>query len=122
MAPPREMPVSTAHPELRYQLDEESGSVETAPVYRRVPSGEAVVPTGRVLVRFADADNATDHDSDLRCAGYVIDEVLPYATNTAWVRATDGSIGQGLRAIGELANCPASRLWSREMIGTSARR
>ena len=122
LAPPREIPVSTAHPELRYQLDEEGGSVETAPVYRRVPGGEVVVPTGRVLVRFGDADNATDHESDLRAAGYVVDEVLSYATNTAWVRATDGSIGHGLRAIGELSKLPGVAAVEPEMIGTSARR
>lgn len=75
-----------------------------------------VLEVERVAVR------STDHEPDLLAAGYVIDEVLPYATNTAWVRATDGSISHGLRAIGELGKLPGVAAVEPEMIGTSASR
>ena len=120
MSPPRDLPVSTAHPELRYRLDADAPA--SAPVYRRVPSGETVVPTGRVLVRFGEGDKATDHEDDLRAAGYVVDEVLSYAPNAAWVRADGGSIADALHSLEDLSKAPGIEAWEPEMIGPSAKR
>ena len=145
---PRELPVSTAHPELRYQIAEdlvadatapdpaatirpaadapatsaEGGSADLAPVYRRGPEGDLVVPTGRVLVRFADSDDAADHEPDLRAAGYVLDHVLPYAPNTAWVRKRGNDIGEALHAMERLSSVPGVAVVEPEMIGTSSKR
>ena len=143
--PPREIPVSTAHPELRYQLVEEfvadpiasdpstsiraaptssatGAEADTGPVYRRVPGGDMVVPTGRVLVRFADGDAAADHKKDLKAAGCVLDQVLPYAPNTAWVRAATGDITGSLHALDRLAKMSGVVALEPEMIGSRSTR
>ncbi|NMO50808.1 hypothetical protein HH310_06330 [Actinoplanes sp. TBRC 11911] len=70
------------------------------PVYRRVPGGDPVVPTGRVLVRFAgDADRATI----LRAAGYEVAGTLGYAPDAVWARASDGGVLGALSHLDELA-------------------
>ncbi len=139
------MAVSTAHPELRYELVEDfvadptasdpSASIravpapsasgteaEAAPVYRRAPEGDMVVPTGRILVRFADGDEAADHEEDLQAVGCVVDQVLPYATNTAWVRAATGNVTDGLQALDRLAKVRGVVALEPEMIGSRSAR
>jgi hypothetical protein len=142
------MPVSTEHPELRYELAEDfiadptapdpvtsirpvpprsatretGSSAAVAPVYRRGADGDLVVPTGRVLVRFDDKDDASDHEDDLKTAGYVVDQVLPYATNTAWVRTADRNITEALHGIDRLRKLPGIVALEPEMIGTSTKR
>lgn len=142
------MPVSTEHPELRYELAEgfiadptapdpstsirpvppqsatrETGSsAAVGPVYRRGPDGDLVVPTGRVLVRFDDKDDAGDHERDLNTAGYVVDQVLAYATNTAWVRTADSSIIEALHGMDRLSKLSGIVAVEPEMIGTSSKR
>ena len=91
-------------------------------MYRRGPDGDLVVPTGRVLVRFGDKDDAGDHERDLHTAGYVVDEVLSYATNTAWVRTTNSSIIEALHGIDRLSELPGVVALEPEMIGTSSKR
>jgi hypothetical protein len=135
--------VSTANPDLRYQLADEfvadptasdpSASVRAAPasseanagggpVYRRVPGGDMVVPTGRVLVRFADGDAAKDHEKDLQAVGCVVDEVLSYAPNTAWVRAATGDVTDGLQALDSLGKVRGVVALEPEMIGSRSTR
>ncbi|MEO7944426.1 MAG: hypothetical protein ABIR34_13590 [Marmoricola sp.] len=143
--PPGHLPVSTAHPDLRYELvaelvanpseadpiasiraapspAEASATGDLGPVYRRVPGGEMVVPTGRVLVRFTEGDAATDHQDDLRTLGYVVEQVLPYATHTAWVRAATGDIAAALRDLDQLSKLPGVVALEPQMIGSSAKR
>lgn len=143
--PPRDIPFSTAHPELRYQLaaefvanptdpdpsasiraapnrTETSAAVDVGPVYRRAPGGDLVVPTGRVLVRFADGDDPAQHQDDLHAVGYVVERVLPYATNTAWVRAATGGVVAALRALEQLSKLPGVVAVEPQMIGSSSKR
>jgi hypothetical protein len=72
------------------------------PVYVLSPGGQPARPTGRVLVRFADAAALTRHRKDIEAAGYVIEEVLSYAPQAAWVRAASGDPAEGLAAISAL--------------------
>ncbi len=76
-------------------------------VYRDKVSGQVVIPSGRVLVRFADGVNAQDRASALQAAGYRIAKVLSYAPHSAWVEslAQDGAAAlQGLPALETLAD------------------
>ena len=143
--PPRELRASTAHPELGYELAEEfvadpsasdpAASIQAAtsraepregahagPVYRRVPGGDLVVPTGRVFVRFDSGDAAADHQEELRAVGYEVEQVPPYATHSAWVRATTGGVTAALRNIHRLDDVPGVVAVEPQMIGPSARR
>jgi hypothetical protein len=73
------------------------------PVYRQIPGGRLVVPTGRVLVRFAEGDSAAEHEADLSRAGFRLEEVLVYAPQAAWVRAESGGVVGALNDLGRLA-------------------
>jgi len=143
--PPRHLPVSTGQPDLRYELADElvanpseadpTASIRAAadpsqtregahqgPVYRRVPGGDVVVPTGRVLVRFTEGEAAADHQDDLRTVGYVVEQVLPYATHTAWVRAATGGVAAALRDLDRLSDLPGVVAVEPQMLGSSAKR
>lgn len=139
--PPRSLPVSSERSDLRYELVADSidsnptasvpaaqGAIDTPdadhsrPVYRRVPGGGVVVPTGRVLVRFSEGDLAASHEDALRSAGYEVDQVLAYATHTAWVRAAAGGVSASLQGLGRLTEVPGVVAVEPQMIGQSAQR
>ena len=67
--------------ELR-DLDTEVGPERLRPVYRLLPDGPVVVPTGLVFARFADNVGAEDRRADLSRAGYDIESVPAYAAGT----------------------------------------
>lgn len=92
------------------------------PVYRRMPGGSVVVPTGRVLVRFAEGDSAERHRDDVNAAGYDIDEVLSYAPHAAWVRARTGDICDALAGLDELAAQPGVENVEPQVVGEVSRR
>jgi hypothetical protein len=92
------------------------------PVYRQAPGGEAVVPTGRALVRFAEGDSAERHRSGLAAAGFELEEVLAYAPHAAWVRARSGSISDTLQGLGRLARLPEVQHVEPQLIAKAARR
>lgn len=98
----------------------ERGAV--GPVYRRVPSQSVVVPTGSVLVRFAEGQRAVDHEGDLAEAGFVIESVLSYASHAAWVRAASGNISDSLLGVGRLHAVPGVEHVEPQMVGESSRR
>jgi hypothetical protein len=72
------------------------------PVYVLSSGGQPARPTGRVLVRFADPAALARHREDIEAAGYVIEEVLSYAPQAAWVRAASGNPAEALAAISAL--------------------
>jgi hypothetical protein len=76
------------------------------PVYRRTEGGGLVVPTGAVLVRFAEGDPADGHLDELREVGYELLEVLSYAPHAGRVRALEGGIVEALRGLGRLEALP----------------
>jgi hypothetical protein len=80
-----------------------AASGRLGPVYRRAPSGEPVVPTGRVLVRFS---GGADRAGVLRAAGYELTETLGYAPDAVWARASQGGVVGALSHLDELAAAP----------------
>ena len=97
------------------------GAATIGPVYRR-PGGSLVVPTGRVLVRFAEGQPAEGHREELAAAGYAIDEVLSYAPHAAWLRACSGDVGDTLTHLGRLAANSGIENVEPEMVGEISRR
>jgi hypothetical protein len=77
-----------------------AASGRLGPVYRRAASGDPVVPTGRVLVRFADG---ADRDAILHAAGYELAGTLGYAPDAVWARASDGGVVDALSHLDGLA-------------------
>lgn len=98
------------------------GPPTVGPVYRRVPGGSLVVPTGRVLVRFPEGDPAERHRDDLAAAGYDLDEVLTFAPHAAWLRAAGGDISASLARLDQLAAVPGLENVEPEMVGEVSRR
>ena len=140
---PHQVAASSERPELRYEIADDliathggpdgpvTHSVGAAgaaaqgaigPVYRRMPGGGLVVPTGRVLVRFAEGEAAEVHRADLADAGYEIEEVLSYAPHAAWLRACSGDIGDTLAQLGRLAAHPGVENVEPQMLGEVSRR
>jgi hypothetical protein len=108
-----------------YRLDNLRQSVErdrAGPVYRRRPDGEIVIPTGRVLVRFAQGVRAEEHREDLARAGYVLETTLRYAPQAIWVRARDGDIAGGLRNLQRLRELPGVEQLEAQMLSESKQR
>lgn len=87
-------------------LDAVGEGVTIGPVYRRGEGGGVAVPTGQVLVRFPEDDSADAHREELAAAGYEIAQVLGYAPQAAWVRATSGSVADALRDLDHLDAVP----------------
>ncbi len=82
-----------------------SGATVT-PVYGPEPGGAVVVPTGRVFVRFREDVRAEDRREELRRAGYVVENVPPYAPHAAWVQAVEGGPAAALKELATLAALP----------------
>lgn len=64
--------------------------------------GSMAVPTGRIFIRFPDGAKASDHETEIRNAGYEVDQKLDYAPNAAWLRARSGSIADALNGVDAL--------------------
>jgi hypothetical protein len=92
------------------------------PVYALHPAGGPAVPTGRVLVRFAEGVMAQDREASLRAAGYTIDTVLPYAPQAAFVTAVDADICSALLGITRLEPLADVVHVEPEMLSEAARR
>jgi hypothetical protein len=90
------------------------------PVYRRDPGPDIVVPTGRVLVRYPEGEDAGSHADELASAGYRVEQVLRYAPHAVWVRAADGGIVDSLRRLDRLERLPGVRRAEPEMLGERA--
>ena len=76
--------------------------VGDTPAYELSPGGGEARPTGRVLVRFRDAEALRRHQADIEAAGYAVEETLSYAPQAAWVRAASGDPADALRGIPRL--------------------
>jgi hypothetical protein len=75
-------------------------------VYRRVDGGGIAVPTGSVLVRFAEGEPVERHRRALEGAGFELVESLAYAPHAGWVRAADGTIVDALVGLSRLEDLP----------------
>jgi len=132
---PKQLRASTQHPNIVYVRDDEHYAVHGRPAVGRAvvltegESGIAIyeghpkdleknvtavyrndsalaVPTGRVLVRFAEGVDASEHAKTLAKAGYRIEQQLSYAPNAAWLCDTDNDIAGALCHIEDLEKMP----------------
>lgn len=92
--------VFRGEPETR----EDAGAARVSPVYRLHPDGPLAVPTGLVLVRFADGVAAESRQEELARTGFEIAEIMAYAPQAAWVRPASGEIAAALHAIPALSD------------------
>lgn len=143
-AAPREVTVTTSATQMRFALAddlvadhrpdnqaptvhpvEHEGTADASgmgPVYRRVPGGDIIVPTGRVLVRFGEHDSAENHRPEIEGAGYLLDQVPSYAPHAAWLRAPNGSITDALRNLEQLSRLTGVVSVEPQMIGERSKR
>jgi hypothetical protein len=77
-----------------------------SPVYGLGGQGPPAVPTGQVLVRFADGVRIEDRRDQIERAGYALQEPLAYAPQAGWVQAASGGIAAALEGIPRLAALP----------------
>lgn len=96
--------------------------VVVGPVYRREAGGGLVIPTGAVLVRFADGDRAEQHRDAVAAAGFEIERVTAYAPQAAWVRARSAEIVDALRGLMRLAQLPGVDNVEPQLLSEAARR
>ena len=73
-------------------------------VYRN--DAALAVPTGRVLVRFAEGVDAGARAQRIEMAGYRIEMQLSYAPNAAWVCDCEGDVAGALKHIDRLEMLP----------------
>jgi len=71
-------------------------------VYVEPASGQWMVPSGRVFVRFAATVNADSQRPQLLQAGYRVSAVPSYAPQAAWLEAADGQPAHALSGIARL--------------------
>jgi hypothetical protein len=72
------------------------------PVYHLAPDGDVAVPTGLVLVRFAEHVRAGERAVQFAELGYRIARTLDYAPHALWLTAVDGDIAAALEGIQQL--------------------
>ena len=92
------------------------------PVYRLLPDGPMVIPTGMVFARFEESLKAEERSSQLAEAGYEIDTVPAYAPHCAWLKPADGQVSSGLARIATLRKVPGIVNVEPQMLGPSAKR
>lgn len=92
------------------------------PVYALESSDVPAVPSGLVLIRFSDHVEADEQRNILLQIGFVIDRVLPYAPQAAWVRSAKDDIAAALRGIAELETLPEVVNVEPQMLMQAARR
>ena len=92
------------------------------PVYALSSSGPLAVPTGLVLVRFADNITAINHKNALQRIGYIIDQELAYAPQALWVKSSDEDIAIALNNIALLETLPHVKNVEPQMLMESVRR
>jgi len=97
---PERIRSSLKQPQVHY-VKRKTESLQ-APAYELPGGGGTATPTGRVLVRFADAAALEKRTKDIEAAGYKVEEVLSYAPQAAWVRAASGDVGESLSGVGKL--------------------
>jgi hypothetical protein len=75
---------------------------DVVPVYSAGPDGPLAIPTGRVFVRLAEGTRIEDRRPAFEAAGFQIDKLLPYASNAAWLRPTQGGTAAALQRATDL--------------------
>jgi hypothetical protein len=108
-----------------FQAQPSSGSRtegDVLPVYRAQPSGMFAIPTGRLWVRFAEGVDATQMRERVEKAGCTVEELPPWAANSAWVRASSGKVADALAAVPVLQKSTGVEYVEPQMLLPSARK
>jgi hypothetical protein len=92
-----------------------------SPVYVLRSGGQPQVPTGRVLVRFAEDEQAEAHRDDIERAGYRLVASPGYAPHAGWVESATGP-ATALQNLGRLESLPGLVHFEPELVGRQARR
>ena len=96
-----------------------ASSVDVRAVYSLGSADLPAVPTGRVFVQ-AEAPGAAATAGT--SAGYAVESEPPYAPNSAWLVASDGSIATALRNLGALAEIEGVASVEPQMLRPATRR
>lgn len=108
-----------------FQVSAASRSIaegDMLPVYRAQPSGMFAIPTGRLWVRFAEGIDAAKIREKVEKAGCSLEELPPWAANSAWVRASSGKVADALAAVPVLQKSPGVEYVEPQMLLPSARK
>lgn len=92
------------------------------PVYASGGSGTPSVPTGLVFLRFADTVVAEGRRDEIERAGYVVADLVAYAPQAAWLRASSGEIADALAHLDRLASLPDVAAVTPQFLAPVARR
>jgi hypothetical protein len=92
------------------------------PVYALESSGPLVVPTGLILVRFAQNITAVSQKEALQRIGYIIDQELAYASHALWVKSANGDVAFALNNVPLLEAQPHVANVEPQMLMQSVRR
>ena len=92
------------------------------PVYAQEPSGQLVVPTGRIFLRFGKPGRPADWVERLRQLGLAPVEGHRDAPGTAWVAPVGERIAAGLARLDRLASLPEVEGAEPELLRESRRR
>lgn len=96
-------------------------AAQVTAVYSIGAGGQPLAPTGRVLVRFGEAERAETHRDAIERAGYRLAESLAHAPQAAWVESPDGA-ARALRDLARLEAVPGVVHVEPEMVGRRAHR
>ncbi|MGH7731195.1 MAG: hypothetical protein ACRENJ_08105 [Candidatus Eiseniibacteriota bacterium] len=91
-------------------------------VYALAPDGAPAVPTGLVLVCLREGIPAAERRETFLREGFTLHDILPYAPNAAWVKATSGGISRSLRGIPALEALPDVENVEPQMLRRPSRR
>jgi hypothetical protein len=92
------------------------------PVYALEPNGPFAVPTGLILVRFADHIRAVNQKAAFQHIGYILDQELAYAPQALWIKAANADIAFALNHIAMLEMQPDIENIEAQMLMASIQR
>ena len=92
------------------------------PVYALGPEGPLAVPSGTVLVRFAEGTEAATREDEFARAGYAVAREVPYAPHAIIVRAKSGSTADALANLERLEKVQGVVNVEPQMISERAKR
>jgi hypothetical protein len=92
------------------------------PVYALGSGGPLAVPTGLILVRYAENITAVSQKEALQRIGYIIDQELTYAPQALWVKPANRDIAFALNNVSLLETQPHVENVEPQMLMESVRR
>ena len=72
------------------------------PVYALETNGPLAVPTGLILIRYADNVIAASQKNAIQRIGYIIDQELPYAPQALWLKSANNDTAFAINNVSRL--------------------